>query len=430
MASDISALVEHFFRHEYGRLVAMLTKSLGIRQLHLIEDVVQAALSKALHTWARSGVPKNPSAWLFRTSKNLAIDFFRRRNLESRTLALLGEDLRTASVDCGSTMSIEETEPGDETLRLLYLCCHSSISMESRVALALKIVGGFSVDEIANALLISKSSAEKRLTRARIALSERGTEISELTAESVRERVESVLSTIYLIFTEGHASTVGDQSFRTELSNEAIRLARMTNEHAWSRSPSTAALLGLLLLQSSRMDARVDTHGCIVLLGDQDRSRWDSTRIREAMHWMTLAAEGSELSRYHVEAAIAWEHARASCIESVDWNRVTRLYEMLAVIHPGPMIRLNLVIARSRVDGAAAGLKALAAIPDTDRIRLRPWWDCAIADAYERLNRPAEAIAHLTDALALSMNAAQKTLIERKRNCLFGNPHERSLRTD
>ncbi len=431
MPSDVSSLVEHFFRHEYGRLVALLTNSFGVRQLDLIEDVVQSALSKGLQTWARSGVPDDPAAWLYRTARNLAIDTFRRREIEQRVFTVVGQSVERLSSVADSQLGtsghstdhsarLSDTEPGDETLRLLYLCCHPSIAPESQVALALKIVGGFSVDEIANALLITKASAEKRLTRARDSLRERGTEISELTRESMLERVDSVLSTIYLIFTEGYAATVGEDPIRSDLCEEAIRLARMSNEHAWSRSPSTAALLGLLLLQSSRMDARVDADGAIVLLADQDRSCWNSGRIREAMHWMTLAADGNELTRYHIEAAIAWEHARADSFATVDWHRVTSLYQTLAMMNPGPMVRLNLVIAQSRAFGPLVGLKALEAFSDEDRRRLRPWWDCAIADVFEQLNRPKDAVAHLTDALALSTNAAQRRLIERKRERLKG----------
>lgn len=420
MPSDVSTLVDHFFRHEYGRLVALLTKSFGVRQLDLIEEAVQSALSKGLQVWARSGIPRDPAAWLYRTAKNTAIDALRRSEIELRTLAKISAETTETQDDDRLADAVLDSDPGDETLRLLYLCCHPTLALESRVALALKIVGGFSVDEIANAFLISKSNAEKRLTRAKDTLRDRGTEISELTSDSAAERVEAVLSTIYLIFTEGYAATVGDNPVRSDLCEEAMRLARMCNQHSWSRSPATAALLGLLLLQSSRMDARVDADGAIVLLGEQDRTCWDTGRIREAMHWLTLAAEGNVLSRYHVEAAIAWEHARAENLESVDWPRVISLYEKLTVMNPGPMVRLNLVIAQSRVCGADSALKALVSFSDDDRRRLRPWWDCAIAEIFEKLNRPKDAVAHLTDALALSTNAAQRKLIERKRDRLTG----------
>ena len=211
MPSDVSAFVEHFFRKEYGRLVALLTKSLGVRQLDLIDDVVQSALSKGLQSWARTGVPDDPTGWLYRTARNLAIDAFRRQQVEARVLRTAGESLSVEADSDAESEVVFDTEIGDETLRLLFLCCHPSIALESGVALALKVVGGFGVEEIANALLISKSNAEKRLTRAKESLRERGTEIIELNAASISERADSVLSTIYLIFTEGYASTVGEE---------------------------------------------------------------------------------------------------------------------------------------------------------------------------------------------------------------------------
>lgn len=414
MPSDVSAFVEHFFRKEYGRLVALLTKSLGVRQLDLIDDVVQSALSKGLQSWARTGVPDDPAGWLYRTARNLAVDAFRRQQVEARVLRTAGESLSVEADSGAESEVVFESEIGDESLQLLFLCCHPSIALESGVALALKVVGGFSVEEIANSLLISRSNAEKRLTRAKESLRERGTEIIELNAASISERADSVLSTIYLIFTEGYASTVGEEPIRSQLCHEAIRLARMLNSSSWSSTPSTAALLGLMLLQASRQDARVDADGCIVLLMDQDRSAWNWDLIREAMEWMTKAASGSELSRYHIEAAIAWEHARAESLTAVDWSRVVGFYQKLLAMHPGPMVRLNLIIAQSRMLGNQFGLKALENVSDDDRKRLRPWWDCAIADAFEQLNRPVEAMSHLTDALALSANAAQQRLIEQK----------------
>lgn len=414
MPSDVAEFVEHFFRKEYGRLVALLTKSLGVRQLDLIDDVVQSALSKGLQSWARTGVPADPAGWLFRTARNLAIDAFRRQKVEARVLKTAGESQRVETEPEVDSEIVFETEIGDESLRLLFLCCHPSILLESGVALALKVVGGFSIEEVANSLLISKSNAEKRLTRAKEDLRERGTEIIELNAASILERADSVLSTIYLMFTEGYSATVGEEPIRSQLCNEAIRLARMLNSNAWSSSPSTAALLGLMLLQASRQDARVDADGCIVLMTDQDRSVWNWDLIREAMEWMLTAASGPELSRYHIEAAIAWEHARAECMDTVDWSRVVSFYQTLLKMHPGPMVRLNLIIAQSRMFDAEFGLKALEGVSDEDRKRLRPWWDCAIADVYERLGRHDEAISHLTDALALSANGAQRRLIEQK----------------
>ena len=413
MAADVSALVEHFFRHEYGRIVALLTKSLGVREIDLVEDVVQSALSKALQTWARSGVPNEPSAWLYRTARNLAVDAFRRRQTEQR---LLQTSMHSIGESAGSqTAEIRfSNEIGDESLWLLFLCCHPVITMESRIAFALKTVCGFSVDEIASSLLVSHASAGKRVIRTKEALREFGTELSELSAAAMAERLESVQSTLYLMFSEGYAASGGDQSVRTEVCDEAIRLTRMLNEQPVTATPSSAALLALMLMQSSRMDSRTDASGCVVLLAEQDRSLWNWQRIREAVDWMTRAAQGDQLSRYHIESAIAWEHAQADRFDSINWLRILAFYQRLEAMTPGPMVRLNLAIASSFAHSPAFGLRKLEQFSDDDRRRLRPWWDCAIADVFERLGRSVEAIGHLTDAHALALNTSQRQLIERK----------------
>lgn len=196
MPLEVAAFAEHFFRHEYGRLVALLTKSLGVRQLDLIDDAVQSAFSKGLQSWARTGIPDDPSGWLYRTARNLANDSFRRQQVEMRVLKTAGEDCLVRTMLSPNLDVPFDSEIGDETLRLLFLCCHPTIPPESGIALALKVVGGFGTEEIANSLLISKSNAEKRLTRAKENLRERGAEIIELNAAAITERAASVLSTI------------------------------------------------------------------------------------------------------------------------------------------------------------------------------------------------------------------------------------------
>lgn len=455
MHKDARQLVEHFFRHEYGRIVSLLTHSLGIRQLDLAEDVVQSALSKALITWGRKGVPENPGGWLYRTARNSAIDALRRDQLARETFARNSDDL--APDVCATTApQVSDEELGDETLRLLFLCSHPSISLESRIAFALKTVGGFSVDEIASALLVNRDSAEKRITRTKHALKEIGQEIADLDPKAMVSRIEAVESTIYLIFSEGYATSHGDLSIRKDLCDEAIRLARMLNQwltnqlqhgfhratpsveieqspntsrnneltahssssferaDAFTHAPSSAALLALMLFHSARLDTRVDEFGCDVLMSDQNRRQWNWDTIREAMHWMQRSASGSFLTRYHLEAAIAWEHCRATDLASVDWAHVVSLYRLLEQIAPGPMIRLNVAIAESYAKSATEGLSMLEKIVVEDRKRLRPWWDCAIADVYIRLGRAEPALAHLLDALALANSVSQKALIEKK----------------
>ena len=415
MHTDPSNLVEHCFRHEYGRLVALLTRALGVRNLELVEDVVQAALAKAIQAWARSGIPNDPAAWLYRTARNLAIDTIRRSQVEQRVVEenLLARDFLDSEDYVVSAIEIE-----DASLRFLFLCCHPSIPLESSVAIALKTVSGFSIEEIASAFLITKSNAEKRVTRAKEALRNRGDEIADLNPRTMEERLEAVQSTIYLLFSEGYSSSSGDVALRKDLCEEAIRLARMLLNHTHLSAASSAALLALMLMHTARFDARIDTSGAIVLLESQDRSRWNWTVIREAMDWMARSTESNHLSRFHIESAIAWEHCRATHFEAIDWRRVVELYQTLERLYPSPMVRLNLAIAWAYVGGPEVGLERLIEIPEVDRSRLRPWWDCAVAEAYHRLGKANEATAHWTDALALTKGTANRELIARKLRAL------------
>jgi RNA polymerase sigma-70 factor (ECF subfamily) len=409
--SSTSELVEHYFRHEYGRMVALLTSRLGVRHLELAEDVVQSSLLRALTAWPRTGLPSEPSAWLYRTAKNLALDALRRQQVAERvmqdTFAQFNEAQRFPD-----GIAFVDTEIGDETLQLLFLCCHPSITAESRVALALKTVSGFGVQEIASGLLTTGTSVEKRLTRAKARLREVEAELTELSSTDVIRRSDSVLSTIYLIFNEGFSASTGESPIRNELCEEAIRLVRMLADHPICQSPAVFALLALFLFHSARLDSRLDASGSVILLADQDRSQWNWGLICEAMDWMAKAARGSELSRYHIEAAIAWEHCRATEFAATDWPRIVQLYKTLLDQFSTPMIQLNAAVAHSYAHGPEVDREQLLSINDADRKRLRPWWDCCMAQLLECSGATARALSHWRDALALSTASAQRRFIQ------------------
>ena len=406
-------LVEHFFRHEYGRLVAFLVRDLGARNLELAEDVVQSALSRALVSWPRSGTPTDRSAWLFRTAKNLAIDSLRRQKLADHFREVANQQT-DAYEEASGTSPRFDSEIGDETLRLLFLCCHPAIAVESQVALALKTVSGFGVHEIAHGLQTTSATIEKRLTRAKEKLREHRLELGELTSAAILERLDAVLSTIYLIFNEGHSATCGNSPIRLDLCLEAIRLAKMVAAHPLCGSPSAQALVALLLLHAARLNGRLDTAGSVVLLAEQDRTVWDGRLIREAMSYAQHAAQGNELSRYHIEAGIAWEHCRAASIAETDWARIVDLYALLLKRFATPMIQLNAAIARSYLEGPGEAKQFLLTMDDVDRKRLRPWWDCGMAQLHERLGQPQQAIGHWKDALALANAEPQRHFIRRQ----------------
>ena len=409
--SESAELVEHFFRHEYGRLVGMLTRSLGVRHLELVEDAVQMAMWRGLHSWSRQGIPDAPAAWLYRVARNLAIDALRRESSIQRA-----RDGLAQSFTDGEWASLpDDSAIDDESLRLLFLCCHPSIPTESQVSLALKIVGGFSVGEIASGLLVSAANIEKRITRAKVRMRDLGEEIATLSIDSMQERLDAVLLVLYLMFNEGFSASRGEAVLKRDLCIEAIRLNRMLIAHSLlGQSPATAALLALMLMHSARFCTRVDADECIVLLAAQNRSAWDWSQVREAMHWMLVAARGDQLSRYHIEVAIAWEHCRAATLESTDWRRVAELYALLMRVAPSAMVRLNALIAQSYVTSIDVALEALRDMPAADRQQLRPWWDCTMAHLLERLGDLPRAQSHWRDALALAGCTASRRLIEKR----------------
>ncbi len=311
--SESQALVEHFFRHEFGRLVALLTRSFGMRRLDFIEDVVQAALVQALESWSRRGVPEDPAGWLYRTARNLAIDALRREQAHARALTRLVEGAEWES----SPSPIEAhfaDEIGDEPLRLLFVCCHEAVPAESRVALALKTLCGFSTAEIARALLTTEAHVQKRIERARDRLRELDVSFDTPDADEFGARLDAVLAVIYLLFTQGCFVTHGDLPIRRDLCDEARRLARIlaaqSSRHTscaaadGTRSvpatlgdlPAVRALLALMCFHAARFDARIDLDGAIVLLEEQDRSEWNWSDIREGMTWLARSAAGDELT--------------------------------------------------------------------------------------------------------------------------------------
>ena len=355
--NEPNALVEHFFRHESGRLVALLARSLGMARLDLIEDVVQSALTRALQTWGRQGIPDDPAGWLYRTARNQAIDLLRRERVQSRLLAGVA-DQQGVEAPAGDDPVFGE-EIGDEPLRLLFLCCHEGVPIESRLALALRTVSGFSTPEIARALLTTEANVQKRIVRAKSRLRDEPGVAEALSLERLHDRSSDVAAVIYLLFSEGYNASHSDLPIRRDLCEEALRLARMLANHPAGRKPEIFAMSALLAFHTARFDARISPSGAIVLLDGQDRTTWNWSLIREGMHWMALSASGETLSRYHIEAAISWEHCRASSFEATDWKQIITFYEALDQVAPSPVNLLNRAVAEAHLNGPASGLAFL-----------------------------------------------------------------------
>jgi RNA polymerase sigma-70 factor (ECF subfamily) len=418
--NDPRDLVEHFFRHESGRLVAVLTRSLGVRRLALVEDVVQAALVQALETWSRRGVPPDPAGWLYRTARNLAIDALRRERIHAHALPHLaldaeqeqrGEETRA---ERGQLEAHFAGEIGDEPLRLLFVCCHEAVPTESRVALALKMLCGFSTAEIARALLTTDANVQKRIERARDRLRELNVDFDTPAAAELRARLEVVLAVIYLLFSQGCHVTHSDVPIRRDLCAEARRLARMLAAESVGDVPAVHALLALMCFHAARFDARVDLDGAIILLEEQDRSAWNWSDVREGMEWLARSAAGEELTRYHVEAGIAWEHCRARTFADTDWRRIAELYDTLERIAPSPLHTLGRAVAEAYLHGPQAGLDRLAAVGSKSVPARYPAWHAVEGELYFRLGRHSAAERAWREALRLTTARADREFLQRR----------------
>jgi RNA polymerase sigma-70 factor (ECF subfamily) len=405
------ALVEHFFRHEFGRLAAALTRSLGVCRLDLVDDVVQAALVRALETWSRRGVPEDPAGWLYRTARNLAIDALRRERTHAEALPRLAEADERESLPSEAHFA---GEIGDEPLRLLFVCCHEEVPAESRVAMALRTLCGFSTAEIARALLTTEANAQKRIERAREQLRELDVDFDTPDATRLGVRLDAVLAVVYLLFSQGCHVTHGDVPIRRDLCDEARRLARMLAAHPVGDVPAVHALLALMCFHGARFDARIALDGAVVLLGEQDRIAWNWSDVREGMAWLARSAAGGELTRYHVEAGIAWEHCRAPTFADTDWQRIAELYDTLDRIAPSPLNSLNRAVAEAYLHGPQAGLDRLAAVPPENVPIRYPGWHTVIGELHFRLGQVSAAEHAWREALRLTTARADREFLSRR----------------
>ena len=350
-----SQLVEHFFRHETGRLHGALIRLLGVHNLSLAEDIAQEAMLRALRTWSMGGVPANPSAWIMRVAMNLAKDALRHRNMSAGKEA----DIITHTEQMMPRPAVvgeSAPEIRDDALRLMFVCCHPEVAPDAQVVLALKVLCGFSTGEIARAFLTSDAAIEKQLTRTkqRIQAAGIGFEIPE--GEDLTPRLNGVLGALYLLFNEGYKASSGDKLLREELCDEAMRLASLLVAHPAANTPRSHALLALMLLTSARFPTRTDEDGDLLRLDEQDRSKWDQSLIERGLIHLAEAARGDEMTAYHLEAAIAACHCTASDVASTDWARILSYYDDLLRIKPSPVVALNRAVAVSYLHGPQAAL--------------------------------------------------------------------------
>jgi RNA polymerase sigma-70 factor (ECF subfamily) len=365
--AEVSRVVEHLFREESGKMVATLTRIFGIEHLTLAEDVVQEALARALQTWPFYGVPQNPSAWIMRASRNLALDVVRREKVfrEKQPEIIRIMDRPSTSPDAAV---FGDQEIADDRLRMMFLCCHPALPAEAQVALALKTLCGFSITEISRAFLTSEAAIAKRLTRAKQKIREAKLAFEIPAGEELAKRLDAVLQSLYLLFNEGYKASEGEKLVREDICQEAIRLTTLLAQHPAGNRPVTHALLALMLLNAARIPARADEEGNLVRLQDQDRSRWDSSKIANGMFHLARSTAGEEITEYHLQAGISACHCAAKDYESTDWPQILSLYDRLAAFDDSPVVALNRAVAVANVHGPAEGIAAIEAIPDRSQL--------------------------------------------------------------
>lgn len=412
MSEPVHELVDGFFRHESGRLVAALTRVFGVRNLELAEDVVQASLVEALETWGLGGVPDNPSGWLFRVARNRGLDALRQQGnavrLAPEVAAMHGDD-----VDSAFNEFVLPGEIPDAQLRMMFACCDPELPPRSRVALTLNTLCGFSPREIGAAFLSTEETSRKRLTRAKKTLRERG-DVDVPVGAGLTTRLDDLHQVLYLLFNEGYNSSHPDQLIRKELCHEAVRLCRVLTEHAICSTPASWALLSLMLLHAARFDARLDGAGDLILLADQDRRRWDRRLIGDGLRALERSAAGDDATAYHLEAGIAAHHCLSPSFEQTDWQAILMHYDMLMERSPTPVIELNRAIVLAELRGPDQGLRAIHAIADVDALADYPYLGSTLGQLHLDAGDVERARVWLLRAREQTESTAQRQLLDRK----------------
>jgi RNA polymerase sigma-70 factor, ECF subfamily len=404
----VAGAVSEVFREEHGRLLASLVRQFG--DLDLAEEVAADAVEAALQRWPIDGVPARPGAWLLTTARRRAVDLLRRHRTYATRLALLQAEAERAAPATLETGHTDDHDVPDERLRLFFTCCHPALGLEAQTALTLRCLGGLSTPEVARAFLLPAATTAQRIVRAKRKIRDARIPFRVPAADELPARLPGVLRVLYLIFTEGYAASAGTELIRGELADEAIRLTRILHR-LLPAEREVAGLLALQLLIDARRAARTGPGGELVLLAEQDRSRWDRHLRVEGQELVRRCLRRNQPGPYQLQAAIAAVHGDALGAADTDWSQILALYDQLLVLLPTPVVALNRAVALAEVDGPAAALSVVEGLD----LRGYPPRHAVRADLLRRLGRTTEAREAYDAAIAATGNEAERALLRRRR---------------
>lgn len=407
--NDTSGILDHFFRHEYARLISHLVNKYGTQHFDLAEDCVQEALLKAAKLWPFKGIPDNPIGWLTRVSTNALIDRLRKRRSEERRIEKIS--LENNSVQEMSEVALDG-QLNDDLLNMMFACCHPSISKESQIILSLKVLSGFGNAEIARALLKSQDAVAKAYTRAKAKLKEAGIAPNIPFGAELNRRLEVILRVNYLIFNEGYNSTTGESILNQELCFEAMRLTKLLLDHPRLNQPEVNASMALMCFQVSRFDARQDEYGNLLTLEMQDRSKWSRDLIEQGGFYLHKSTRFGSLNTYYLEARIASCHAIAENYEATDWRLILKLYDKLLEMKPNKFTQLNRIVAFSKINGAEKALQLLNKL--SKELENHYLFHSVLGSFLQELDKNEQAVMAFKKAISLTENLSEQNYLRNR----------------
>jgi RNA polymerase sigma-70 factor (ECF subfamily) len=409
-ASSPQQLIDHLFRHQSGKMVAVLSRIFGIRHLTMVEDVVQEAFLKAVQLWPLNPLPDNPAAWLMQTARNKAIDILRRQQYFQDYSKQLQQETEI-TID----QFFLDHEIADSQLRLIFACCHPRLKEEDQIALTLKTVSGFGIVEIAKALLTNEPAIQKRLYRARQLIKDEHIQMEIPMGAELEKRLESVYTVLYLLFNEGYNASIAGNLIRKDLCAEAMRLCLLLCEHPLSAKPASYALLSLMCFQASRFESRIAANQEIILLEQQDRNSWDRDLIGKGYEYLQQSSCGNQLSVYHIESAIAAEHCMAPSFAATNWQRMLTLYDLLLTKKNIPTVTLNRAIVLAQLHQTTAAIASIMQLSGIAQLlQKQSIFNAVLGELQLKEQQFTLARAYFKQAMLLTSSEQEKSLIAKK----------------